>query len=217
MARHGFIGGSFNPIHDGHIKAALETAKALALDSVTFIPAYQSPLKVAHSVSAEHRLAMVKLAVADSPLLYCDDREIGSQGRSYTVDTMRDLREDYGDDASLFWIMGDDLLATFNQWSRWQSLVNYCHLVVLGRPGHVREDCPDEVAEWLDSHSVETASQTSGSVQFLDLPLITMSSTSAREGFLMDRAAKLLLPTPVMEYIEAHALYRDSESTLETE
>lgn len=215
MARHGFIGGSFNPIHDGHIKAALETAKALALDSVTFIPAYQSPLKVAHSVSAEHRLAMVELAVADSPLLRCDDREISRQGRSFTVDTIRELRQDFGDDASLFWIMGDDLLATFNQWSRWQSLVDYCHLVVLGRPGHVREDCPDEVAEWLDSRSVEPASQTSGSVQFLELPLITMSSTSAREGFLLDRTAKLRLPTPVMEYIEAQALYRDRESTLE--
>ena len=62
MARHGFIGGSFNPIHDGHIKAALETAKALALDSVTFIPAYQSPLKDAHSVSAEHRYCRVAVA-----------------------------------------------------------------------------------------------------------------------------------------------------------
>jgi len=217
MTRHGFIGGSFNPIHDGHIKAALETAKALALDSVTFIPAYQSPLKDAHSVSAEHRLAMVELAVADSPLLRCDDREISRQGRSFTVDTVRELRQDFGDDAPLFWIMGDDLLATLNQWSRWQSLVNYCHLVVLGRPGHVREDCPGEVADWLDSHATEIVSQPSGSVQFLELPLITMSSTSAREGFLMDRTTKLLLPTPVMEYIEAHALYRDRESTLETE
>ena len=217
MTRRGFIGGSFNPIHDGHIKAALEAAKALALDSVTFIPAYQSPLKDAHSVSAEHRLAMVELAVADSPLLRCDDREISRQGRSFTVDTVRELRQDFGDDAPLFWIMGDDLLATLNQWSRWQSLVDYCHLVVLGRPGHVREDCPGEVVEWLDSHAAEIVSQPSGSVQFLDLPLITMSSTSARESFLVDRTAKLLLPTPVMEYIEAHALYRDRESTLETE
>ena len=211
MTRHGFIGGSFNPIHDGHIKAALGTTKALALDSVTFIPAYQSPLKEVHSVSAEHRLAMVELAIAGSPLLRCDDREIRRQGRSLTVDTVRELREDYGDDTSLFWIMGDDLLATLNQWSRWQSLVDYCHLVVLGRPGHVREDCPDEVADWLNSRAGETVSQPSGSVQFLELPLITMSSTSAREGFLMDCAAKLLLPTKVMEYIEAHALYRDSE------
>ena len=217
MTRRGFIGGSFNPIHDGHIKAALEAAKALALDSVTFIPAYQSPLKDAHSVSAEHRLAMVELAVADSPLLRCDDREISRQGRSFTVDTVRKLRQDFGDDAPLFWIMGDDLLATLNQWSRWQSLVDYCHLVVLGRPGHVCEDCPGEVVEWLDSHAAEIVSQPSGSVQFLDLPLITMSSTSARESFLVDRTAKLLLPTPVMEYIEAHALYRDRESTLETE
>ena len=217
MTRRGFIGGSFNPIHDGHIKAALEAAKALALDSVTFIPAYQSPLKDAHSVSAEHRLAMVELAVADSPLLRCDDREISRQGRSFTVDTVRELRQDFGDDAPLFWIMGDDLLATLNQWSRWQSLVDYCHLVVLGRPGHVREDCPGEVADWLDSHATEIVSQPSGSVRFLDLPLITMSSTSARESCLVDRTAKLLLPTPVMEYIEAHALYRDRESTLETE
>jgi nicotinate-nucleotide adenylyltransferase len=217
MTRRGFIGGSFNPIHDGHLKAALEAAKALALDSVTFIPAYQSPLKDAHSVSAEHRLAMVELAVADSPLLRCDDREISRQGRSFTVDTVRELRQDFGDDAPLFWIMGDDLLATLNQWSRWQSLVDYCHLVVLTRPGHVRADCPGEVADWLDSHAAEIVSQPSGSVQFLELPLITMSSTSARESFLMDRTAKLLLPTPVMEYIEAQALYRDRESTLETE
>ncbi len=217
MTRRGFIGGSFNPIHDGHIKAALEAAKALALDSVTFIPAYQSPLKDAHSVSAEHRLAMVELAVADSPLLRCDDREISRQGHSFTVDTVRELRQDFGDDAPLFWIMGDDLLATLNQWSRWQSLVDYCHLVVLTRPGHVRADCPGEVADWLDSHATEIVSQPSGSVQFLELPLITMSSTSARDSFLMDRTAKLLLPTPVMEYIETQALYRDRESTLETE
>ena len=217
MTRRGFIGGSFNPIHDGHIKAALETAKALVLDSVTFIPAYQSPLKEAHSVSAEHRLAMVELAVADSPLLRCDDREISRQGRSFTVDTVRELREDYGEDASLFWIIGDDLLATLNQWSRWRALVDYCHLVVLRRPGHIREDCPGEVAVWLDSHAAESVSQPSGSVQFLELPLITMSSTSARKGFLVDRNAKLLLPNPVMEYIEAQALYRDIESTLETE
>ena len=217
MTRHGFIGGSFNPIHDGHIKAALESAKALNLDSVTFIPAYQSPLKDVHSVSAEHRLAMVELAVADSPLLRCDSREISRQGRSFTVDTMRDLRDDYGDDAALFWIMGNDLLPTLNQWSRWQSLVDYCHLVVLGRPGHVCEDCPHEVAEWLDSHAGDPASQTSGSVRFLELSLITMSSTSARASFLMDRAAKLLLPAAVLEYIEAHGLYRDSEGALESE
>ena len=110
---------------------------------------------------------MVELAVADSPLLRCDDREISRQGRSFTVDTVRELRQDFGDDAPLFWIIGDDLLATLNQWSRWQSLADYCHLVVLG--GGQAMSARIVRARWQNGSIVsatEIVSQPSGRFSF---------------------------------------------------
>ena len=128
------MGGSFNPVHYGHLKVASDAKRRLALDAMCIMPAAQSPLKTQHSVSVQHRLAMLDLALTEFPDLQLDTREL-EEGPSYTVDSLQELRREMGSDATIYFLIGDDLLPTLNQWSRWEALTDYAHLIVANRPG----------------------------------------------------------------------------------
>ena len=119
----------------------------LDLERVDLIPAAQSPLKDQASVDAVHRLAMLERAVAGLPDIAVDARELDRPGPSYTADTLEDLRLEHGAERPLVWIIGADILATLPQWSRWRDLLNFAHLVVMGRPD--AEPHPPEVSAWL--------------------------------------------------------------------
>ena len=204
----GFLGGAFDPVHIGHLRGAMAVRDTLNLERVDLIPAAQSPLKDQATVDAAHRLAMLDLAVADLKGVAVDARELGRPGPSYTVDTLEGLRHQCGAERPLVWIMGADILATLPRWSRWRALLDFAHVVVIGRPD--AEPHPSEVSDWLSKHKVDKAdllSRPGGGVFSLAQPLLDISSSDIRTMIAEGRDPRFLLPEGVMEYISNHALF----------
>jgi nicotinate-nucleotide adenylyltransferase len=204
----GFLGGAFDPVHIGHLRGAMAVRDTLNLERVDLIPAAQSPLKNQATVDAVHRLAMLELAVADLHGIAADCRELDRPGPSYTVDTLEGLRHEYGAERTLVWIIGADILATLPQWSRWRQLLDFAHLVVMGRPDAAPH--PSEVSAWLEEHKVNKAgllSRPGGGVFILAQPLLDISSSDIRAMLAAGRDPRFLLPDAVMEYISDHALF----------
>ena len=208
----GLLGGAFDPVHIGHLRGAIAIREELQLERVDFIPAAQSPLKGYAALTAEHRLAMLQLALRDVPGLDVDARELERPGPSYTVDTLKALRAEYGAARPLLWIVGSDILTTLSQWSRWRELLDHAHLVVMARPG--ASDPEDEVKKWIASHQMEgnlAVTQPAGGVVLVRQPLLDIASSQIRALIAEGRDTRFLMPDAVMEYIERHTLFnRDS-------
>lgn len=208
----GLLGGAFDPVHIGHLRGAIAVREELQLERVDFIPAAQSPLKGGAALTAEHRLAMLQLAVRGVPGLDVDARELERPGPSYTVDTLKALRAEYGAARPLLWIVGSDILTTLSQWSRWRELLDHAHLVVMARPG--ASDPEDEVKKWIASHQMEgnlAVTQPAGGVVLVRQPLLDIASSQIRALIAEGRDTRFLMPDAVMEYIERHTLFnRDS-------
>lgn len=208
----GFLGGAFDPVHIGHLRGAIAAREWLDLERVDLIPAAQSPLKDAATVSASHRLAMLRLAVAEAPGLSVDSRELDRPGPSYTIETLQSLRQEFGDQRALFWIIGADNLATLPKWSRWQQLLDFVHLAVIDRPG--ARPPSEEVTGWLDQHRDEVAalrSRPHGGVITLKQPLLDIASSDIRAMIVAGRNPRFLIPDSVMEYISQHVLFSQSD------
>ena len=204
----GFLGGAFDPVHIGHLRGAMAVRDTLNLERVDLIPAAQSPLKDQASVDAVHRLAMLERAVADLHGITVDARELDRPGPSFTADTLEDLRHEHGAERTLVWIIGADILASLPQWSRWRELLDFAHLVVMGRPD--AEPHPSEVSAWLAENKIDQAgllSRPSGGVFTLAQPLLEISSSDIRAMLAAGRDPRFLLPDGVMEYISDHALF----------
>ena len=204
----GFLGGAFDPVYIGHLRGAMAVRDTLNLERVDLIPAAQSPLKDQATVDAVHRLAMLERAVANLHCIDVDTRELDRPGPSYTADTLEDLRHEYGAERPLVWIIGADILASLPQWSRWRELLDFAHLVVMGRPD--AEPHPSEVSAWLEENKIDKAgllSQPSGGVFTLAQPLLDISSSDIRAMMAEGRDPRFLLPDGVMEYISDHALF----------
>ena len=214
--RHiGIMGGSFNPVHYGHLRVASDAKRRLALDAMFIMPAAQSPLKTQYSVSAEHRLAMLDLAVTEFPELKLDTRELDREGPSYTLDSLQTLRQEMGSDATIYFLIGDDMLPTLNQWSRWQALTDYAHLVVANRPGEFLV-IPAEVTTWWHERETSLAqlsSLPSGRVSRLECSLVDVSSSEIRQSLKAGERGTEMIPYAVMEYIRRYKLYENSSQT----
>jgi len=210
--RHiGIMGGSFNPVHYGHLRVARDANCRLALDAMYIMPAARSPLKTQHPVSAEHRLAMLDLAVTEFPELQLDTRELEREGPSYTVDSLQELRQEMGRAATIYFLIGDDLLPTLNQWSRWQVMTDYAHLVVANRPGEFLA-IPAEVAAWWHDREAPLAQLSSlpaGCVSRLECSLVDVSSSGIRQSLKSGERGTEMIPYSVMEYINRHKLYEN--------
>ncbi len=212
----GLLGGTFNPIHFGHLRMAQELADALNFSEVRFIPSANPPHKTAPEVSAEHRAAMVQLAIADNPLFKLDSRELARTGASYTIDTLISLQEELGQDdkqsAALCLIMGSDAFTQLNTWHRWLELLNYCHIVLVQRPNTSSQTkLPDELAMLLQDHYTENlddlANKSAGCIHMQAITLLDISSTKIREAFKSNTSTHYLMPEQVIAYIAAHKLY----------
>lgn len=207
----GVLGGTFNPIHHGHLRSALELAELLGLAQMRLVPCARPPHREAPNCTAEQRAAMVELAVAREPRLVCDRRELERAGPSYTVDTLHSLREELGPRCPLCLVLGYDAVAGLAGWHRWQALLDYAHIVVMARPGWT---WPAEgaVAEWLAGHRIADAGvlrqRPAGGVLPVQLRPLAISSTDIREQLAAGRSPRFLLPEPVLDYIENHQLYR---------
>jgi nicotinate-nucleotide adenylyltransferase len=205
------LGGTFNPIHNGHLRSALELVELLGLERLHLMPCANPPHRGAPACPAACRADMVELAVAGEPRLVCDRRELARSGPSWTVDSLAGLRAEYGPERSLGLVMGCDALLGLDRWHRWQALLDFAHVIVIARPGW-RLPAGGAVAEWLAEHQIKDASalreRPMGGVLVLELRPLAISSTEIRALCSGGRSARYLLPEPVLDYIETHRLYR---------
>ena len=195
----GVIGGTFDPIHIGHLVVAEEARTGLNLAEVLFVPAGQPWLKPNSRLSAaEHRVEMVRLAIADEPSFKLSTMEIERPGPSYTVDTMAELGNQIGAGDKLFFILGWDNLIQLPQWHEPSRLVKLCRLVPVPRVGHPSPD--------LDSLEAAVPG-LSQSIIMLDTPQIEISSSEIRDRVARGLSIHQLVPEPVERYIKQHGLY----------
>ncbi|MBI2328684.1 MAG: nicotinate-nucleotide adenylyltransferase [Chloroflexi bacterium] len=195
----GVLGGTFDPIHNGHIAVAEETRARLSLVELLFVPAARPWLKEGSPIlAAEHRVQMVRLAIAAEPYFKLSTVEIDRAGPSYTVDTMTELQAQLGAGAELYFILGWDSLAQLPRWQAPSRLIQQCHLVAVPRPGYSLPDL----------NSLETA--IPGLLQkltVLDKPAVAISATEIRQRVARGLSISHLVPAPVDEYIKKHKLY----------
>ena len=207
----GVFGGTFNPVHYGHLRSALELCERLGLDHVRLMPCAQPPHRTAPDCSAEQRAEMVELAVRDEPRLRCDRRELAREGVSYTVLSLEELRNELGEGHSLVLVMGCDALLHIDTWFRWQALLELAHIVVIARPGW-HFPTRGTVARWLEEHRSTDRTvlrhQHQGTILVEELRPLAISSTEIRDLLLAGRSPRYLLPGPVLDYIETGQLYQ---------
>ena len=188
--RLGVMGGTFDPIHNGHLVAASEVASAFNLDEVVFVPTGQPWQKKKVSAS-EHRYLMTVIATASNPRFKVSRVDVDRSGPTYTVDTLRDLRAFYPD-AEIFFITGADAVAQISAWKDVDEVWALAHFVAVSRPGHKLEipDAPD------------------GAISSLEIPALSISSTDCRDRVSKEKPVWYLVPDGVVQYIAKHGLYR---------
>ncbi|MEN9606581.1 MAG: hypothetical protein RL605_409 [Actinomycetota bacterium] len=192
--RIGVMGGTFDPIHNGHLVAASEVASAFALDEVLFVPT-GDPWQKATVTEGEHRYLMTVIATASNPRFKVSRVDIDRGGATYTVDTLRDLRAAHPD-ADLFFITGADAITQILSWRDVDELWQLAHFVAVTRPGHV----------------LSLPSAPKGAISVLEIPALAISSTDVRERAAVGKPLWYLVPDGIVQYIAKHDLYKAVEA-----
>lgn len=212
MSPIGVFGGTFDPIHFGHLRLAEEMRGALGLSRVLFVPAGKPPHREAPRITATHRLEMVRRAIAGNPFFAVDAREVQRAYPSYMVDTLASLRTEIGAMQPLWLLLGADAFVGLASWHNWQRLFDLAHIGVVTRPG----------AHLLDAHALPEPLQSevlqrrvagpsgigpAGSVCFQPMTPLEISATAIRDTLGRHDSARYLLPEAVLDYINEHQFY----------
>jgi len=210
----GILGGTFDPIHYGHLRLAEEARERLELASITLIPAGTPPHRNPPQAPDRHRLAMVEAAAATNDALVVDAAEIDAGGPSYTVLTLERLRSIHGPDRPLVLLLGADAFLGLATWHRWQDLFGLAHIAVATRPSHVLEPehmTPPLAAEFkarLARSTTALATAPAGAIVPFGITPLDISATAIRAALSTGRSARYLLPDGVLDYISRHRLYQ---------
>ncbi|MFC3608633.1 nicotinate-nucleotide adenylyltransferase [Stutzerimonas tarimensis] len=211
--RIGMLGGTFDPVHIGHLRAALEVAEVMGLDELRLIPSARPPHRETPNSSAEHRLAMVRCAVGDLAPLSVDARELARDKPSYSLDTLQSLRSELGAEAQLFMLLGWDAFCGLPGWHRWTELLDHCHILVLQRPD-ADSEAPETLRDLLAARSEAdpmALSGPGGQIAFIWQSPLAVSATQIRQLLAAGRSVRFLVPDAVLAYINAHGLYRATD------
>lgn len=206
----GIFGGTFDPIHHGHLRTALDVFEALELDQVRFLPLKHAVHRDQPIASTEQRLAMVKAAIADQHGFEVDETELRRDGPSYMVDTLRSLRREFPD-CPLALLLGIDAFNGFLRWHEPEEVSRLCHLILMGRPDY---RLPNNgklgkfVKKRITDNGAELEQTSAGRIYCQPVTQLAISSTTIRERIRRGASLSYLLPEPVIAIIEAQQLYR---------
>jgi len=205
----GIFGGTFDPIHLGHINIAEQCVKQLQLDKLYFMPCATPAHKSKSNVSAKHRANMVNLAIKDNNSFALDDRELKRTGASYSVLSLRELKQEFTEKSILF-LIGMDSLNTLSRWYHWQEITQLCHLIICKRPGQTFSPS-QETQTYLNQSTTTDNSDLnkykSGKAFFLDTPEIDIASTQIRSHLNESDLINQLMHKDVIDYIKQNNLY----------
>jgi len=213
------FGGTFDPIHFGHLRLAQELAESVHLEEVRFMPGGTPPHRAAPQVTAEQRLEMVRLALGNNPLFKLDDREVRRRGPGYTVDTLVELRSEVGKERPLCLLLGADAFLELATWHRWHELFALAHIIIAHRPGFPPESWPARMPEPLArEYSARLMRQpfavhlsAAGGIVTQAIAALDISASMIRDSLARDVSPRYLLPDPVLDYIRSNGLYVTQE------
>lgn len=211
----GILGGTFDPIHYGHLRLAQQAGETLRLEQVRFVPSGTPPHRAAPRLSAEERLAMVKLAVRENALFAVDEREVQRSGPGYTVDTLTELRRELGATRPLCLLVGADAFLDFATWHRWHELFDLAHIVVAHRPGFPVDTWHERMPQPLArEYAVRSLRQPlavhlapAGGIAVIAITALDISATMIRDCIQSGSSPRYLLPDSVLDYIRSRKLY----------
>ncbi|ABB73668.1 nicotinate-nucleotide adenylyltransferase [Nitrosospira multiformis] len=217
----GVFGGTFDPVHYGHLRIAEEIAELVGLREMRFVPAGIPRLRRGPEASLEHRVEMVRRAIDGNSRFILDEREVVRGGVSYSVDTLRELRQELGKDIVLCFVTGADAFIRLAEWHRWRELFGLCHFIIAARPGHLLSAenrpspaaLPQELEEecrerWTSS--AEILKYAPGGLIFTaQTTLLDISATAIRKRVASGKSIRYLVPESTRDYIAANDLYRE--------
>ncbi|MCP4992536.1 MAG: nicotinate-nucleotide adenylyltransferase [Gammaproteobacteria bacterium] len=203
----GILGGTFDPIHYGHLRPALDLQQALGLEQIRLIPLRDPPHRSAPIATPQQRLAMLQAAVKNDPNFTIDTRELERSTTSYTVDTLHSLRKELGDDQPLGLIIGSDAFNNFPRWHQPDEILNLANLLVMQRPG---ESHANHYPTRICSNPATLNSQSTGLIWFQPVTQLEISATRIRNLISNDQSPRYLLPQRVLEIIQQEKLYQTS-------
>lgn len=210
MLMHVIYGGTFDPVHHGHLRLALEVSERLGKVPVSLMPCHIPPHRGETGATAEQRLRLLELAIAGEPDLRIDDRELRRGGASYTADTLRQLRGELGVNVPLAIVLGTDAFAGLDRWKEWQHIPELAHIIVVQRPGIILD--PDgEPARLLVKNAAGSAGAlhgcAAGRVLELNPPWLDISATGIRDRISLGQSPRYLAPDSVLAEIQHMGLY----------
>ena len=228
--RIGLFGGTFDPVHYGHLRPAIELAERFALDVLYLLPNFRPAHRGPTGASSAERIAMLEAAVSGVARLEIDTREADRAGPTYTIETLEQLRDEHPA-ATLLFFLGMDAFARFDRWRRWEAILEHCHLVVMDRPGAVLSKPAAEIlsrqqarrgvsiasADTGDEHLDESRADTqtdagtvagAGVIERVSVTQLDIPATAIRTAVENGRSIRFLLPETTREYIEDNGLYR---------
>ena len=211
----GIFGGTFDPIHYGHLRIAEEIVETVGLQKMYFVPAGIPRLRHSPVASPQHRVEIVRLAIQKNPDFVLDEREIYRDGVSYSIDTVREFKQEFGEEVRLCFILGADAFIKLPEWNNWKELFNLCHFIVSSRPGYsltlikellskeLREECSQR---WV-SNTESLRKDTSGLIFIASTTMLDISATSIRAHIAAGRSVRHLVPSVTVNYISENKLY----------
>ena len=212
----GIFGGTFDPIHYGHLRLAQEIIETAKLAEVRFIPSGTPPHRTRPGADPQHRVEMVNLAIAGNAHFTCDDRETKRTGKGYTYDTLAELRQQIGRQRSLAMLLGADAFLDLATWHRWRELFDLAHIIVAYRPGYpidtwqarMQASLAHEYAVRYMQQPLAVHLAPAGGISAVSMTGLDISATFVRTAVHAGASPRYLLPDAVLDYIETHGLYR---------
>jgi len=211
----GIYGGTFDPIHYGHLRIAEELLDMISLKRIIFVPSGAPRLRATPVAARNHRSNMVHLAIRDNSMFSLDEREVNRPGISTTIESLREYQCEFGDSTALCFILGIDAFIKINQWHNWHELFDLCHLIVVARPGYtsinyyqiLSADIKKEFISRRVLDANDIGLKTSGFIYTAQTSLLEISASHIRSLINTGKSIRYLLPENVSDYIKSNCLY----------